>query len=318
MLTGTVKIGVVALCGAFLLSGGIALADSKAKSAKKPCNLCWLCAKPKKVVEAPPPPAPEPCKPACPESDMSCVPPNPQVDECYARALIPATFKTLTERHCVKEASERLEIVPAVTKEVEERVCVKEAVTQLEMVPAEYKWVEKQVQVKPAYKGWVIQKTADCTTPDKDNMACVFCMRTTPPEYKTVRTEVMVKPPCTRQVTTPAEYKTIKRLVVVTPATTRKVCIPAEYEDVQQTVMVCPEYIKWEKIVCEEKLSSETVNKVKTALLASGYKPGPLNGTLEKADWDALHAFQFDNRLGTLGIGQISYDTLKKLRVAIY
>ena len=123
-----------------------------------------------------------------------------------------------------------------------------------------------------------------------------------------------MKPACVRPIAIPAEYQTVRRQVVASPATTRKICIPAEYENIDKTVLVCPERVKWEHIVCEDKLTSDTVNKVKSALLVSGFTPGPLNGKFAQEDRVALTAFQ---QKSGLGVGQLSYETLKQLGVSI-
>jgi len=54
------------------------------------------------------------------------------------------------------------------------------------------------------------------------------------------------------------------------PATTRRVSIPAEYADFERTVLVKDSEIKWEHIVCENKVTADTANKIKVALNAAG------------------------------------------------
>lgn len=355
MLARRIRSVVVMLaCAAVPMYGGlasIALGDSpcaekstcaKAACAKPKCGFCsWLSGKCDKNTcpkEAKCPkaskcglcdklagkcPEHKKCPTNCPNSDNNGnqalsenpdLPPNASAGDCYAKAVIPAEFTAVSERHMTQEASERLEVIPAEYKWVEERVMVKECSTQLEVVPAEYKWTEKTIEIKPAYTGWVLQKAADCEDPEKAMRGDVFCLRTTPAEFKTIRTQCLVKPACTREITIPAEYQTIRRQLVACPARTKKVCIPAAYEDIQRTVMVCPERVKWEHVVCEDKVTAETANKVKTALLASGYKPGPLNGQLTPEDWIAIKAFQAKSRLG---VGILSYDTLKLLGVSV-
>jgi len=325
--------GALLLCSAMLVCGGLASAafgenpcadKAPAAAAKvKKCNLCDLlfgkhpcgvCAK--KAA----PPCAASASPCPSDGKMTAdLPPNAVAGECYAKALIPATYKTVTERHLTQEASERIEIVPAEFKWVEDRITVKEASTQLEAVPAEYKWQEKTIEVKPAHTGWVMQSVADCVLPDKSSLKAeafcqVFCLRTTPPVYKTIRTQCLVTPASVRQIAIAAEYQTVRRQVVASAATTRKVCIPAEYENIDRTVLVCPERVKWAHIVCEDKLTSDTVNQVKSALLVSGFKPGPLNGKFSQEDRVALNAFQ---QKSGLGVGQLSYETLKQLGVSL-
>jgi hypothetical protein len=244
---------------------------------------------------------------------ISDLPPNAVEGECYAKAFIPAQYKTVSERVMTKEASETIEIIPAEYKWVEERVMVKECSKQLEQTDAEYKTQERTVMVKPGHTGWVLEKTARCATADNKEVRDVYCLVTTPPEYKTISTKCQVKPACVREVMIPAEYETVRRQVVASPARTKKNCIAAEYEDIEKTVLVCDAMVKWEHIVCKEKETAETINKVKNALAKSGYKTDPANGVLTPMDWTALTEFQVKNRLG---VGELSYQTLEKLGVS--
>jgi hypothetical protein len=276
---------------------------------KRSCGLCdRLAGKCTQHAKAQPAPEPAPLAKVTSED----LPPNGVEGECYSKVFIPAEYKTVTERNLVMEASERIEVIPAEYKWVEERVLVKEASTRLVEVPAEYKWMERTVQVKPAHRGWVMEKKTRCEGDEKPRD--VFCLVSTPAEYKTIRWQRLVKPACTRTETIPAEYSTVRRQIVAVPASTKKICIPAEYADVETTVMVADSMIKWEHIVCEDKISANTVNKVKIALAAAGYTPGPLDGKLLVADWNALTEFQKNNRIG---VGELSYTTLTKLGVPI-
>jgi hypothetical protein len=243
------------------------------------------------------------------------LPPNAVEGECYAKVFIPAQYKTITERVMVKDASESLEIIPAEYKWVEERVMVKECSKQLEQTPAEYKTEERTVMVKPGHSGWVLEKTARCSTGDSKEVRDVYCLVNTPPEYKTIQSKCLVKPACVREVIIPAEYETVRRQVVACPARTKKICHAAEFEDIQKTVLVCDAMTKWEHIVCKEKATADTMNKVKAALAKAGYKTdATANGELTPTDWNALTEFQVKNRIG---VGELSYETLAKLGIQV-
>src|SRR5262249_30631953 len=66
-----------------------------------------------------PKPAPvvaKPCETPCgrPAGEVAAeLPPNAKPGECYAKVWVPATYKTISERILVRDASERLEVVPA-------------------------------------------------------------------------------------------------------------------------------------------------------------------------------------------------------------
>jgi len=188
-------------------------------------------------------------------------PPNARPGECYARAFIPPTYKSESEKRLkrqasarieviparyekveekvlVKEASQRLETVPAQYDWVEEKVLVKEASSRLETVPAKYDWVEEKVLVEPAHTKW--KKGRGPTEKMNDATGEIMCLIDVPAAYKTVKKRVVVEPPKTRTVAIPAEYKTLKKRVMVKAPTTRTIDIPAEYKTVTVTKMVSP------------------------------------------------------------------------------
>lgn len=323
--------GALLLCSAMLICGGLATAafgespcadKGRAEAAKpvRPCGICDLLFPNKnkpcgKAVEAAPAKVQE--KSPCPvqTSANSDLPPNAEAGECYAKVIIPAEYRTVTERSMVQEASERIEIAPAQFEWVEQQVTIKEPSTQLEVVPAEYKWQEKTIQVKPAHTGWVMQSNADCVLPAKNALGGeIFCLRTTAPVYKTIRTQCLVRPASVREIAVAGVYQTVRKQVVSSPARAEKISIAAVYENVDSNVLVCAERVKWERIVCEDKLTSDTVNQVKSALLVSGFHPGQLDGKFAREDRVALIAFQQQRGLG---VGQLSYETLKQLGVSI-
>lgn len=202
-----------------------------------------------------------------PSGNSSLFPPNPKPGQCYARALIPAKYTTVSEQKLKREASERIEIVPARYETVEEKVLVNEASARLEVVPAVYGKVEERVLVKPASKKIVevpaVYKTVSERVIDQPAHTAwkkgpaaaqsstvlsqsttdtgeVMCLVDVPATYKTVEKRVLVSPAKTDTIEIPAEYKTVTRTVVTQAATTRKVEIPAQYEMVTVTRLVSP------------------------------------------------------------------------------
>jgi hypothetical protein len=92
--------------------------------------------------------------------ETAALPPHARPGECYAKVFVPPTFKTVSERVMVKEASDRIEIVPAKYEWVEERVCVKDASTRLVEVPAEYADKDVTIQTAQSHTDWEIIRTA--------------------------------------------------------------------------------------------------------------------------------------------------------------
>lgn len=189
------------------------------------------------------------------------LPQNAKAGECYARVLVPETYRTETESVLKSEASERIEIVPARYEWIEESVLTKEASTRIEIVPARYEWVEERVVVKPqtsdkqevaAKYSWseeqVLVKPARTVWKKgrgpiervDGGTGEIMCLVEEPAVYKTVRKRVLSQPANTVEVEVPAEYKTIKKQVLVEPTRTREVEVPAEYTSVKVRRLVSP------------------------------------------------------------------------------
>ncbi|HEY3242432.1 MAG TPA: peptidoglycan-binding domain-containing protein [Phycisphaerae bacterium] len=241
------------------------------------------------------------------------MPPHAVAGECYAKVFVPAQFETMSERVCVREASERLEIIPARYEWVEERILVKDASTQLEEVPANFEFQDRTVEVACGHTGWVMEKSGRCRTESGQPASDVFCLVTTPPVSKTIRTQRVAKAACVHEVAVPAQYETVRREKLASAATTRKISIPAEYQDIEKSRQVAAGRMEWQRVVCDANANAETANAVKVALAVAGYDPGPLNGERDESYRVALTAYQQDNGLG---VGQLSYETLSKLGVS--
>jgi len=194
-------------------------------------------------------------------SSSSLLPPNPKAGECYARVVIPATYKNesetvvvkaegqriettspeygfVQERVLVSEASERLEIIPATYKNVTETIQVAEAAEQLIRVPAKYKTETERVLVRPAHTEWKkgtgpIQKVNDSTGE-------IMCLVEVPAEYKTVTKTILVEPESVKKIVVPGKTQMVTRRVVDKPATTRTVTIPATYKTVKVRKLMKP------------------------------------------------------------------------------
>ena len=76
--------------------------------------------------------------------------------------IVPAEYKTVTERHLVQEASERIEIVPAEYKWVEERVMTKEASTATGGSARGVQVEGDERLSETGHTGWVMEKDALC------------------------------------------------------------------------------------------------------------------------------------------------------------
>lgn len=215
------------------------------------CSMCKA-----KSVEVSAAPTHEAPAPVMRVADL--LPPDAKPGECYVRVFIPEKFETTKETICVREASERLEIVPARYEWVEETVLVKDASTILEEVPAEFAVEDRSILVDPGHKGWHMEKTAKCVSQvDQRPADEMFCMVSHDPVYRTIPTNVLVKPATTRTVTIPAEYQTVRRQKLVAPATTRRIPIPAEFASVDKVHKVAESRVEWQRVTCDPDRRAE-------------------------------------------------------------
>ncbi len=200
--------------------------------------------------------------PAAPKSNGDdLVPSMAKPGECYARVIIPpsyrtvaetvldrdatkeiqivpAEYETVTENVLVKAASEKLEIVPAQYKVVEEKVLVASESKRLVTVPAEFQTVSERILVKPESTVW--KKGSDPLQAVEGATGEIMCLVTVPAEYKTLEKTVQTRPASTRQEVIPAEFKTIEKTVMVTPPSAQKIAIPAEYKTMTVTRVKSP------------------------------------------------------------------------------
>ena len=181
-------------------------------------------------------------------NDLGLYPPNAKPGECYAKVLIPAKYKTVTEKVLAKEPGYKLVCKPPVYKTVTEKVLVKQPGYKLVCKPPVYKTVTERVLVRPATTEW--RKGSGVTTPVNGKITDVNCLVKVPPKYKTITKKVLVKPAETVKVPIPPKYKTVTKRVLVKPAETVKVPIAPQYKTVTKKIKVSNAYYTWQRVQC--------------------------------------------------------------------
>jgi len=191
----------------------------------------------------------------------SLLPPNAKPGECYARVLIPATYKTISKDIIKSKASKKIDVIPATYETVTEQVLVKEPGENVETIPAVYDWAEEQILVsaessklvshpaeygteseqilvKAAYTTW---KKGRGPIEKLDNgTGEIMCLVEIPAEYRAVSTRVVTNQAWTETVVIPAVYKTVKKKVMIKPPQVIRTPIPAEYKAINVKKVVTP------------------------------------------------------------------------------
>ncbi len=189
------------------------------------------------------------------------MPMNPDPGKCYARVVVPAKYKSTTEKMMVKPEMTAFKTVPAKYELVSEKVLVKEATEKSFVVPATYKTVKekmmiedekrvlvptaavyknvsKKILVKPEGYEWkkgkgALQKIDNATGE-------ILCYTKTPAVYKTVNERVLVKEASVQERVIPAKYGWVTKTVEATPEQIKKKMVPAVYKTVKVKKMVTP------------------------------------------------------------------------------
>lgn len=222
-------------------------------------------------------------------------PPNARPGECYARMLIPAEQRTVTEKILQKEASEKVHIIPATYKTVTKRVLIKPETTKLVEVPAQYGTKTERIQVSPARTVWkkgagIDAASAGAAAGGGASAAAIqdrfgnqkivgtrvtdtgelMCLVEIPAQFKTVSKTVLTSPASTKQMITPAEYRTVEVTELVTAAQEKRIAIPEEYGTVTRTEVVRQESLTWVPVLCQVNMTNQNVTQLQSALKKQG------------------------------------------------
>ena len=224
------------------------------------------------------------------------LPANPEPGKCYVKCVTHDEFSTEEVTIETNPAYTVLKIVPATYKWVSEKVLIKEASKKLIYHPAEYEWKEvpyvkkekekvltvvpakfgsdsKTVLTFPKTSGWEYTTYSECTSPNPEDCQ-VLCYKEKPEQYRDIpiktlvsdasttentkseikssyKKQVVVKKEWVEEVEIPAKYATIKRQVLDEPAKIVKETIPAKYKTITKQVLVKKGGINtWEEIEC--------------------------------------------------------------------
>ena len=257
--------------------------------------------------------------------------------------VIPARHEWQDVQEVIAEAHEELKAIPAVYAWREEQVMVSPEIITVTITDPGYEEVKEQVLVKAPSAKW-IKKATHCS-PEDIKMGLTDCdtlcyvavpaMYKTvikkiptdcagsvdgcrqevviPPEYKPIRTKVVVEPARTETVQIPAEYRTVKVKKLVKPAEERVVQVPAEYATITKKVKVSDSKIVWRPALCEDEAVDSKIRELQSALSREGFYSGELNGVLTQQTNEAIRAYQMER--GLPQGGGMTLETLESLGI---
>ena len=224
------------------------------------------------------------------------LPTNPEPGKCYVKCVthdefkseevkiqvspehkvlkvIPATYKWVTEKVLIKEASKKMIYHPAEYSVQEVPYVKKEEGRLLTVVPATFGDDSKTIMTFPKTSSWVYTSYSECTSPNPEDCQ-VLCFKEKPEQYTNIPIKTLVSDASTtsskkpevkatytkkvvskeawvEEVKIPAQYGTIKRQVIDQEARVVETVIPAKYKTVTKQVLVRKGGITtWEEIDC--------------------------------------------------------------------
>ena len=201
-------------------------------------------------------------------SDGSFTLPNAKSGMCYGKVVIPAQYKTVTEKIVASPESTKLTIVPAQYKTVKEKILETPASTKIITVPATYKTETKTITVSPAYTEWRTGINPDARVAssallsaakaggidlEKAQSGTCYYEFYVAPQYKTITEKVLDTAASTQIIAKPATFKVGSKKVLVTPETTKLVTVPAVYKTVTEKIKVAPAKKVWKETKCKDK-----------------------------------------------------------------
>ncbi|MBP7477400.1 MAG: peptidoglycan-binding protein [Chitinophagales bacterium] len=233
--------------------------------------------------------------------------------KCYARCMIPDQYEFKEERVIDRPATVRTQVVPATYETVYDTMATRSPSYRTEKVPAQYETISEEIMVAPASTKWIKGKgNQNCLSANPEDCQ-VMCLVEVPATYKTVSRKVMKSPAYDQEITIPGEFKFVARKELKDPERMIEIEVPATYKSVMKKVLVKKGGLQeWKEVLCSNKLTTEKIIEIQTALKSRGYDPGPLDDVLGPITRAALVKYQRDKNLP---VGNLNMETLKSLGV---
>lgn len=194
-------------------------------------------------------------------SEMDDVLPTAKAGQCFAKVLVPATYKNVQEKIVVQEAGQKIDIIPAKYEVVKDRVMIKDASEKVVEVPAVYEKVTERVLVQAAQKIWRkstnpksklapadwINAAIASGVPKDATMGSCYEEVYQPAQYETVEEKVLQREAGKRIEVTPAKFEWVEKKVLVKEESEKIVDVPAVYETKEEKVLERAAYTTWKR-----------------------------------------------------------------------
>jgi hypothetical protein len=183
--------------------------------------------------------------------------------QCYARVLVPATYRNVPVEVVTQEAGERIEVSEPTFRSRTETVVTRDGHTRYEVVQPTFRTETAQITTRPAYERLVASQPTFATRTETvvireprlvwrpganlsgvrrldPNTGEIYCLVEEPAVTQTVTRRVQTSPGTVQRVPVAAQTQAITRQVLVTPGSVREVHVPAVTQDVTVQELVSP------------------------------------------------------------------------------
>jgi len=188
--------------------------------------------------------------------------PDAEAGECYAKVLVPPSYKNETIESLVSESSENILVVPAKFSDASERVVKQEASTVITAIAPEYETAEASVVVIPASTDWVRGGLESDIAASKGDLSEIesaghdlgavepgtcFYEHYKPATIKKTEEKVLITEATETLEVVPASFKPAKKEIVIQPKSNKYVSTPVVYKTVKKKILIEPPKSVWKK-----------------------------------------------------------------------
>lgn len=200
--------------------------------------------------------------------DATAARPPVVAGQCFARVLVPATYRTTSEDFILRAATERIETTAPRFEWVEESIVTRQASEELIPVPTTFKKVREEVVVQDARLIWRLSNRRGKTAGDLSVARAVaaglpeeakpgecYAEYLQPAEYEKVAQQAIAKEATKKFEVTAAEYETIEEEVVTHEAAEEVVEVPDVFETIREEVLTRPAHA----VLRDQRPAAETI-----------------------------------------------------------
>lgn len=205
--------------------------------------------------------ASRPSSPVPPFEDMADVLPAAKAGQCFSKVLVPAKYKTTTEKVTIRESAYKLEIIPPKYETTVKKVTIKPETHKLVEVPAVFEKVKEEILIQPARKVWRKSKSNKSRqapaewvaaalasgVPKEPALGSCFEEFHKPARIETVEEKILKRQESKHIEIVPAKYEWVEEKVLIKEASENVIDVAPVYETTEEKVLAKAAHTTWKR-----------------------------------------------------------------------